>query len=260
MSDEHRTTAMRSIAVINQKGGVGKTTTCANLAHALALDGHRVTALDLDPQGHLSVSLGIDPRHEEGMDAVLLDGVRLESVVHEVRDRLRVVTCGPRLRDFESRHNDGAHGGTRLREALSGCFSGDEFVLIDSPPSSGLLVVNALYAADEALIPVSGDYLSLEGLSHLIATLRRFEQGLGHCLPFWITLTRFQERRRLPREVRDKLVEYFGGRLLATPIRETAALAECSGFGRTIFEYRGSSKAAEDFRHLAEDLVSGRTV
>lgn len=250
---------MRLIAVINQKGGVGKTTTTSNLAHALALKGRRVTAIDLDPQGHLTACFGLDQRNQSGLDEVLLDGVPIMQHVVNVREHLDLVPAGCDLNRFEQITEGGAKRGRMLKRAIDGHFDDRDFLLLDCPPASGLIAVNALFAADEVLVPVGGDYLSLHGLSYLISTFKNFEHLLGHRLSQWIVVTRFQARRRLAREVLEKLLEYFPGRVLKTAIRENVALAECPSFGQTIFEYKRSSNGADDYRDLAVDLVNGRT-
>ncbi len=259
---------MRTIAVINQKGGVGKTTTTANLAHALALNGYKVTAIDLDPQGHLSVSLGVHHPGVGGIDEVLLDGKAISDCILEVRDSLQLIHPGHDLGrleqitsdNLEQITSDKAKHGTLLRDALQNQFVDQDFILIDCPPASGLLAVNALLAVEEVLVPVVGDYLSLQGLAYLMGTFRNFQQKLGHRIQEWFVLTRYHSRRRLPDEIMQKLQEYFPERVFATRIREGAALAECPSFGQTIFEYRRNSNGARDYQSLADDLVCGRTL
>ncbi len=251
---------MRRVAVINQKGGVGKTTVCTNLAHALVLAGQKVTVLDLDPQAHLTASLGIHDPDIQGMASVLLDGVPIDEAVVQARERLQLVPAGSRLGDVEHWQNAGGPRGELLQQALQGRFEDQDFVLFDCPPASGFVAVNALFAVDEVLIPMPGDYLALQGLSYLMGTLHNFEQALNRRFTQWIVLARFQARRRLAQDVRQKLLEYFPGQVLATQIRETAALAECSSFGKTIFEYRAKSQIAGDCRKLADDFLNRRTM
>ena len=251
---------MRRIAVINQKGGVGKTTITANLGHALALAGKRVTVIDLDPQSHLATSLGIFRPPHKGMDEVLLEDGDIDSAVMVTRESLSLVPAGDRLGEVEQLHDGGAARAKLLQNALKGRFEDQDFVLFDCPPSSGLLVTNVIFAVDEALIPVSGDYLSLTGLARMVATLKKFAPYREQPLEQWIELSRFFPRRRLAKEVKEKLLRHFPNRVLATPISEAAVMAECPGAGRTIFEYRGKSRSAEEFELLAQDVIEKRNM
>ena len=249
---------MRVISVINQKGGVGKTTTVANLAHALALKKQKVLVIDIDPQAHLTVCFGLNPYQSSGMDKVLLEDVSLESCFVEVRPNLTVVPAGPKLGEVEH-HGSSKKKGELLRQKVAE-LSGWDFIIIDAPPSSGLLVIMAMYAASEVLIPVTGDYLGLQGLSHLMGTIHNFEQKLGHKVREWIVLSRYHVHRRLSNEVKEKLVHHFPGSVLKTSIREIVALASCPSFGQTIFEFDKKSKGAEDYKNLALDLLKERTL
>jgi len=252
---------MRRIAVMNQKGGVGKTTTTLNLAHALAMAGRRVTALDLDPQGQLGDGLGVIANGHGGMDEVLLSHAPLHDVLQPARAQLLVAPAGPRLSEFEFMSEGGARRGMFLKEALhNGLGDGDGIVLIDAPPSAGLLAMNVLMAVDEVLIPVTGEYLALHGVGRFMRILKHIDDSLERKTKLWIALTRFNERRRMAREVRDKLLEYFPGTVLVTPIRESAAVADSPGVALSIFEYQRRGKGADDYRALADDLLNERTL
>jgi chromosome partitioning protein len=250
---------MRIIAVMNQKGGVGKTTTTLNLGHALAMEGKRVLLVDLDPQAHLSASFGPTYKRCDGLDKVLLEAVSMQDYTRAVRDNLWLVPAGPALGHVEHLSTGGVQRGWLLSKALT---TADEYdvVLIDCPPSSGLLVTNALFAAEDLLIPVSGDFLSLNGLSRMMTIIEFAEKRLNKPLRKWLALTRYQGRRRLAREVRDKLLAHFPGQLLQTPIREAVALAESPGHAMTIFEYQRKGNGAEDYRAMATDLLQERTL
>lgn len=251
---------MRIIAVINQKGGVGKTTTCVNIGHALALAGRKVVALDLDPQGHLGASLGYAEWAASGMDRVLLDDLPLLNVLLPARDGLALGPAGLRLGEVEHL-SGGVERGRRLTRAIAAArMAGVEYLFIDCPPSSGLLAINALFAANEVLVPMPGDYLALHGLSQLMRLLHGVERIQKKQLSIWVALTRYHPRRRLVREVVDKLLNYFPDRVLATPVREAASLAEAPSFGKTIFEYRDAGHGADDYQQLANDLVERRTL
>ncbi|WP_019569417.1 ParA family protein [Thioalkalivibrio sp. ALE11] len=248
---------MRTFAVINQKGGVGKTTVTLNLSHALALAGNRVLAIDADPQGHLTMAFGLeDPA---GLDRVLHGEARMQDAFSEAGNGLKVVAAGEHLQEVENLNEGGAQRGWRLQRALAAMDEPFDYVLIDCPPSAGLLGMNAIIAADEMLIPVAGDFLSLNGLSRLMRILHGIEERLGGSRPKWIVLSRFMEQRRHAREVRDRIREHFGSQLLETTIRESVVLAESPSFGQTIFEYQPRHRAAGDFRALAGDLMETAT-
>ena len=250
---------MRTIAVINQKGGVGKTTTAVNLGHALSMQGKRVMLVDLDPQGHLAACLGLFRAPNEGADAVLLEGQTLADKAVSTRELLTLVPAGERLGEVEQL-GGGAERGQLLLNALRDNPPDVDYLLFDCPPSAGLLVINAVVAADDALIPVAGDYLSLTGLARLMNTIKKIETLRATPLRKWIFLSRFVARRRLSQEVFDKVLEHFPKQLLRTSIREAAVLAECAGQGRSIFEYRPKSKSAEEFRTLADDLLQAKVM
>jgi len=250
---------MRTIAVVNQKGGVGKTTTTVNLGHALALQGKRVMLVDLDPQGHLSLCLGLYRAPHEGIDSVLLDGQPLQGKAVSTRELLSLVPAGDKLGEFEQIEG-GAERGNILRSAIQQAALDVDYLIFDCPPSAGLLVVNAVLAADDVLVPVTGDYLSLTGLAKLMVTIQRIEGLRDSPLKKWIFLSRYVARRSLSEEVRDKILQHFPEHLLSAHIREAAVLTECAGVGRSIFEYRAKSKSAEEFRTLADDLLQGKLV
>ena len=251
---------MNVVAVLNQKGGVGKTTISANLSHALAMAGKRVTAIDLDPQGHLTASLGIFKPPQHGICDVLSGERPLQSVRIDTRESLHLVPAGTRLRDIEESSGNVKEKMHLLQHAIREMPDDQDFVVLDCPPSSGLLAANAILAVDEILVPVSGDYLSLNGLAHLMITLKRFDALRDRPIRKRIVLSRFVARRRLSREVLDKLKQHFPDMILQTPIREAAVLAECPGAGRTVFEYRRSSSSAADFKSLANDVINGNTL
>ncbi len=249
----------RVIAIMNQKGGVGKTTTTINLGHALALAGKKVTLLDMDPQAQIATGYGLDAALP-GIDEVLLDQIHLDELTLSVKDNLMVVPAGKRLADFEHTIKGGSERAYVLQKAIAvSSLLEQDFVLIDCPPSSGLLGMNAMFAATEVLVPISGDYLSLHGLSRMMQILKRAESFTGQSIKLWLVSTRMQLRRRLTQEVRNKILKYFPGRVLNTVIRENVSLAESPSFGQTIFDYKNTSAGAEDYSALAQDLLKGRT-
>lgn len=252
--------ADRVIAIINQKGGVGKTTTSTNLTHALAKAGKKVTVIDLDPQGHLAVSFGVVNPNRKGLDEVLLGDSDIAKNLVPVRENLQLIVAGPRLHEIEQLTDGGAQRGDLLRKALQEQLTDQDFVFIDCPPSSGVLVANALFAADEVLIPMAGDFLALQGLSHMMGTIKRFEQALKKKYKLSLVMSRYASTRRISKDVLGKLLKYFPNQVLSTVIREAAVLAECPSFGKTILEYRPGSRSARDFRNLANDFLEGKVM
>lgn len=248
------------IAVMNQKGGVGKTTTTMNLAHALAQTGQRVLAIDLDPQAHLTAGLGLVRKSQMGMAEIMLSERSPDEVVILARDNVDLIPAGDRLGELEHMTAGGSKRGWLLRDALNEYAEQYDYILIDCPPSSGILGMNALLAAKEVLIPVSGDFFALQGLARLMGIFQHIESTLKLNTEKWVVLTRFQERRRLARDVRDKIKSYFPKRVYRTAIREAVALAESPGFGQTIFEYQASSNGAKDYKDLAKDILKGKVM
>jgi len=250
----------RIIAVLNNKGGVGKTTTASNMAYSFSVKGYKVLAIDLDPQSHLSVSLGENDPENAGIDDVFLDGDDMEESIIAVRKNLDLIPAGYRLSEVEKLSSKGASQAKLLQVALKTIKTKYDFIIFDCPPTSGLLNFNALFGADEILIPVSSDYLALHGLSQLLKTIKSTETYMGKTFKIWVAITRFTIRRRLSNEIKDKLVGYFPNQVLATPIRECAPIAESPSFGKTIFEYKPRSNGALDYANLAEDLLKQRTM
>ncbi len=254
------------IAVLNQKGGVGKTTTAVNITHALARMGYKVTVIDLDPQSHLALALGVVNKWQTGIDEVMLGHCNLQSQLLTVRENLNLVVAGPRLQEIEQLlvpqgvNEECVHRGDLLRNALVAGGADQDFVFIDCPPSSGILVANALFAAEELLVPMTSDYLALQGLSHLMGTITKYEAVLNKKYHLRLVMSRYIANRKLSEDVLKTLKKYFPDQILATPIRETAALAECPSFGKTIFEYRPGWRSAKDFNALAIDFLEGRVM
>ncbi|NOY66116.1 MAG: ParA family protein [Gammaproteobacteria bacterium] len=258
---------MRCLAIMNQKGGVGKTTTTINLSHALAEQGYKVVVIDLDPQSHLGLGMGFNATAKEGLDTIFFNAAALDDVVLPVEDRLglnklSLVVAGERLGEVEAGLKGGAERGWLVKNAISEseqCQKSD-FVLMDCPPSAGLLGMNALFAADELLIPVSSDFLSLHGASRMVGIIDYIDESMKQKSKKWFVITRYHGRRKLSQEVKEKLMEYFKSEVLATPVRESVALAESPSYGQSIFDYQPKSNGAEDYRQLAEDLLYERVM
>ncbi len=252
--------SLRVIAIINQKGGVGKTTTSANLAHAIAKTGKQVTLIDLDPQGHLGVSLGVVNPELAGINEVMLGYSKITESLISVRENLQMLVAGCRLQEIEQLSEGGVNRGHLLRKALDNQCQDQDFIFIDCPPSSGLLVANALFAADEILIPMASDFLALQGLSHMMGTIKRFETALQKKYKLFLVMSRYASTRRISKEVLKTILTHFPEQVLNTMIRETALLAECPSFGKTILEYRPRSRSARDFKALAQDFLQQKVM
>jgi chromosome partitioning protein len=246
---------MRTIAVLNQKGGVGKTSTAVNLGAALARQDRRVLLLDLDPQAHLTYSLGL-MAHElpRTMGAALMRECPLDAVTMEVGP-LKVVPASVALAGTEVDLASAPDRETRLREALSQAPAYD-FAIIDCPPNLGMLTLNAMVAAGELLVPVQPEFLALQSLGKLMETVKAIRTGWNPDLVLsGILMTRYQHTRKLNREIRRKIRDYFGDALLETTIRDNISLAEAPSFGQDIFTYKPRSHGAADYRNLALELL-----
>lgn len=246
---------MRTIAVMNQKGGVGKTTTVFNLGHALALAGLHVGVIDLDPQNQLSLAYGVHDLSGRGIADVLLGDSNLASVKQTARPGLSLIPAGRRINEVESLPGSGSSRGRMLARALDQADDETDIRLIDCPPSGGLLGMNALLAADEVLIPVAAEHMAMTGAQRLMHALRQIEQRLGIRPNTSVLITLYDDHRAMAREVRKTLEDSYRKQVLATHIRRSAALAESPTFGKTIFEYRKRSAGALDYNALAKELL-----
>lgn len=251
------------LAVMNQKGGVGKTTTTLNFSYALSQQGKKILLLDSDPQGHLGHCLGLNKQSGSGLDEVLLNGERIEKYLINVRKNIDILTAGSCLGEMETKTGESSVSrGYRLHDALAQIKNNNDYdyVIIDCPPAAGFLSMNVILSADEMLIPVTGDYLALQGLSRLIQVVNYIEKRFNKNTRKWFVLTRFHERHKLAKEIRSKMVNYFPAQVLKTCIRENVALAESPGFGKTIFEYQPKSHGSTDYWQLANDYLQQRTL
>jgi chromosome partitioning protein len=259
---------MRSIAIINQKGGVGKTTTAVNVAAALARSGQRVLLLDMDPQCHASLHLGVEARDPDtSMYDVLVHGAPIADVARSVAENLVLVPSHLDLVGTELELADRERRDTLLPRALQTYQQGFDFCLVDCAPSLGLLTINALAAVSEVIIPLQPHFLALQGLGRLLETVVLVRGVLNPELRVaGIALCMFERGTRLAQEVLADVTVFvgnarpedawYGARIYTTAIRRNIKLAECPSFGQTIFDYAPSSHGAEDYRALAAEILA----
>ncbi len=250
---------MSVIAVINQKGGVGKTTSVLNLGAGLARLDKRVLVVDLDPQAHLTYSMGVQA-HE--LDLTIYNVLKGEASLEDTfveRDGLLLVPSSLDLSGAEMEFAMEAGREFLLKESLSSFLKGFDFVLLDCPPSLGLLSLNALTSAHEVYIALQTEFLALQGLTSLLETVEKTRQRLNRRLKITgIIATRYDSRKVLNQEVAEKIREHFGEKVFSTFIRDNISLAEAPSFGRNIFEYKPGSRGAEDYMSLCMEILQRR--
>jgi chromosome partitioning protein len=251
---------MRIVALANQKGGVGKTTTAVNLGAALAELGHRILLVDLDPQANATSSFGLQGADETGLYDPLLGGASItEKILPTRRDGLFIVPANIDLAGAEVEIARMPNHLTRLAETLKPLQDDRtfDFVLLDCPPSLGILMSNALAAADELLTPIQCEYFALEGLVKIVRLVEQVrDSGANRRLEIGgIVMTMFDRRTNLSAQVVAEVREHFGERVYETVIPRSVRLSEAPSFGKSILEYAPSGAAAQAYRALAREFI-----
>jgi len=247
------------IAIANQKGGVGKTTTTINLAACLALESKRTLLVDIDPQGNSTTGLGVDRTQVTAGLYHVLDGTRFigEVLCQTEIPELLIIPATKDLVGAEVELVNAERREYRLKEALASVVTHYDYVLLDCPPSLGLLTLNALTAADSLLIPIQSEYYALEGLSAILETMNLVQKGLNPALHLeGIVITMFDSRNRLSHQVLEEIRSHFPDKLFNAIVHRSVRLSESPSYGKPICLYDPTSTGALDYRELAKELIN----
>lgn len=248
----------RIIAIINQKGGVGKTTSTVNLGAGLTRLGQKVLLVDLDAQAHLTYSLGIAA---DDLEATIYDLLKGEAAFSEVAIEKQGIAILPSSIDLSAAEIEFSTEVGReafLKNVLAG-LSGYEYILLDCPPNLGLITLNALTAAREVFVPLQAEFLSIKGLNKLTNMIEKVKQRVNPALAITGIITTLHDPRlKLHQEVYENLQKHFSEKIFKTFIRRNVALAEAASFGQSIFDYAPHSHGAEDYMALCQEVLSRR--
>ena len=247
------------ISIVNQKGGVGKTTTSVNLSAYLAQKGKKVLIIDLDPQGNATSGYGLDKTElESSVYDVLVNEIPISDAIRkEQRENLDICPTNINLAGAEVELVSAMSRETILKRSVDEIRDSYDYILIDCPPSLGLLTINALAASTGIIVPIQGEYYALEGLTQLIDTVNLVKKHLNPKIGiFGVIITMFDGRTQLTRQVTDEVKKYFGDKVFDTVIPRNIRLAEAPSFGKTIAEYDPKSRGGRAYSELAEEVIA----
>jgi chromosome partitioning protein len=247
------------LAVVNQKGGVGKTTTAINLSAALALEGLQILLIDCDPQANSSGGFGIarDADRRSSYSVLMGEASISDVALRTEIDTLKIVPSNKNLTGANVELIQMERRAYKLRDALEKVRDSYEFVILDCPPALDLLTLNALVASDRLLVPMQAEYFALEGISELMHTMDRVKEAFNPALEIeGVLLTMYDDRTNLAQQVTDNLREFFKDKLLKTVIPRNVRLAEAPSYGKPVLLYDPKSRGSESYRELADELLA----